>query len=39
MAETTADVVVHKLGLDAACRTADVVLLPHTAFHRTLAAA
>lgn len=35
MAETTADVVVRKLGIEAACRTADVVLLPHTAFHRS----
>ena len=39
MAETTADVVVGKLGIDAPCRTAETVLLPHTAFHRELEAA
>jgi glycerol-3-phosphate dehydrogenase len=39
MAETTADVVVRKLGIEAPCRTAEVVLLPHTAFHRDRAAA
>lgn len=39
MAETTVDVVVRKLGLDAPCRTADTVLLPHTAFHREFEAA
>ncbi len=33
MAETTADVVARKLGIDAPCRTRDVVLLPHHAFH------
>jgi glycerol-3-phosphate dehydrogenase len=31
MAELCADVVCRKLGLDAPCRTRDVVLLPHTA--------
>jgi glycerol-3-phosphate dehydrogenase len=31
MAEVSADVVCRKLGLDAACRTRDTVLLPHTA--------
>jgi glycerol-3-phosphate dehydrogenase len=39
MAEATADVVAHKLGIDAPCRTRDVVLLPHYAFHRAPAAA
>jgi len=34
MAEVTANVVVKKLGLDARCRTRDVVLLPHTAYYR-----
>jgi glycerol-3-phosphate dehydrogenase len=38
MAETTADVVARKLGIDAPCRTREVVLLPHTAFHRARAA-
>lgn len=33
MAETTADVVVKKLGLDEPCRTREVVLLPHTAYY------
>lgn len=33
MAETTADVVVRKLGLDIPCRTREVVLLPHTAYY------
>ena len=32
MAEVCADVVVHKLGIDATCRTRDTVLLPHTAY-------
>ena len=39
MAETAADVVVRKLGLEAPCRTAETVLLPHTAFHRAAEAA
>ncbi len=34
MAEVTANVVVRKLGLDAPCRTREVVLLPHTAYYR-----
>jgi len=34
MAEVTADVVVRKLGIDAPCRTREVVLLPHTAYYR-----
>ena len=34
MAEVTADVVVRKLGLEAPCRTREVVLLPHTAYYR-----
>jgi glycerol-3-phosphate dehydrogenase len=38
MAELTADVVAHKLGVDAPCRTRDTVLLPHTAFHHARAA-
>jgi glycerol-3-phosphate dehydrogenase len=38
MAELAADVVVGKLGLDAPCRTADTVLLPHTALRRSRAA-
>ena len=33
MAETTADVVCAKLGLDCPCATADYVLLPHTAWY------
>jgi glycerol-3-phosphate dehydrogenase len=33
MAETTADVVCRKLGVDAPCRTRDTVLLPHTAYY------
>lgn len=32
MAEVCAGVVVHKLGIDAPCRTRDTVLLPHTAY-------
>jgi glycerol-3-phosphate dehydrogenase len=32
MAEVCADVVVHKLGIDAPCRTRDTVLLPHAAY-------
>lgn len=39
MAELTADVVCRKLGIDAPCRTAETVLLPHTAFHRVPVAA
>ena len=34
MAEVTADVVARKLGIDAPCRTHEVVLLPHTAYYR-----
>jgi glycerol-3-phosphate dehydrogenase len=33
MAETAADVVCAKLGLDRTCRTGEVVLLPHTAWY------
>lgn len=33
MAETTANVICAKLGLDAPCRTRDTVLLPHTAYY------
>ncbi len=33
MAEATADVVCAKLGLDAPCRTREVVLLPHGAYY------
>ncbi len=33
MAEATADVVCRKLGVDAPCRTREVVLLPHTAYY------
>jgi len=33
MAETTANVVSGKLGIDAPCRTRDTVLLPHTAYY------
>jgi glycerol-3-phosphate dehydrogenase len=32
MAEATADLVCAKLGIDAACRTGEVVLAPHTAY-------
>jgi len=32
MAEATANVVCQKLGVDAPCRTRDVVTLPHTAY-------
>ena len=39
MAELTADVVCRKLGIDVPCRTAETVLLPHTAFHRAPVAA
>ena len=38
MAETTADVVARKLGVETPCATRDTVLLPHTAFHRALVA-
>ncbi len=34
MAEAAADVVCRKLGVHAACRTRDVLLLPHTAYYR-----
>jgi len=33
MAETGADVVCAKLGIDAACRTAQTVLAPHGAYY------
>jgi glycerol-3-phosphate dehydrogenase len=33
MAQLCADVVCRKLGIEAACRTRDTVLLPHTAFY------
>jgi len=33
MAETAADVVCAKLGLDATCRTAETVLAPHAAYY------
>ncbi len=39
MAELTADVVCRKLGIETPCRTAETVLLPHTAFHRVPVAA
>lgn len=38
MAELAGDVITAKLGLDRPCRTADTVLLAHTAFHRAQAA-
>ncbi|HTX09165.1 MAG TPA: FAD-dependent oxidoreductase [Solirubrobacteraceae bacterium] len=38
MAELCADVVCRKLGIDEPCRTADTVLLPHTAFYSAAAA-
>ena len=34
MAETAADVVCAKLGLEAACRTAETVLAPHAAYYQ-----
>jgi glycerol-3-phosphate dehydrogenase len=39
MAELAADVIVAKLGLEAPCRTAETVLLPHTAIGRVPEAA
>ena len=36
MAEAAADLTVAKLGLDAPCRTRDVVLPPHTAYYRRM---
>ncbi len=33
MAETAGNVVCQKLGIDAPCRTREVVLLPHTAYY------
>jgi glycerol-3-phosphate dehydrogenase len=39
MAELTANVVCGKLGVEAPCQTAESVLLPHAAFHRTPVAA
>ena len=39
MAEAAANVVARKLGVDAACRTREVVLLPHTAFYAPVVAA
>jgi len=38
MAEATADLVCAKLGVEAACRTRDSVLLPHTAYYTRRAA-
>ena len=38
MAEATADLVCGKLGVDAPCRTREVVLLPHTAYYTGRAA-
>ncbi|MGZ4223073.1 MAG: FAD-dependent oxidoreductase [Solirubrobacteraceae bacterium] len=38
MAELCADVVCRKLGIDEPCRTADTVLLPHTAYYTPVAA-
>ena len=38
MAELCADVVCRKLGVDEPCRTADTVLLPHTAYYTPVAA-
>jgi glycerol-3-phosphate dehydrogenase len=38
MAEATADLVCRKLGVDASCRTREVVLLPHTAYYTGRAA-
>lgn len=38
MAELCADLVCRKLGIDEPCRTAQTVLLPHTAFYTPLAA-
>ncbi len=39
MAEAAANVVARKLGVDAPCRTREVVLLPHTAFYAPVVAA
>ena len=33
MAEATADLVCRKLGVEARCRTREVVLAPHTAYY------
>jgi len=38
MAEATADLVCRKLGVDAPCRTRELVLLPHTAYYTGRAA-
>jgi glycerol-3-phosphate dehydrogenase len=38
MAELCADVVCRKLGIDEPCRTADTILLPHTAYYTPVAA-
>ena len=38
MAELCGDVVCRKLGVDEPCRTADTVLLPHTAYYTPVAA-
>jgi glycerol-3-phosphate dehydrogenase len=38
MAEATADLICRKLGVDAACRTREVVLEPHTAYYTGRAA-
>jgi glycerol-3-phosphate dehydrogenase len=39
MAETTADMVCRKLGVDAPCRTRETVLLPHDAYYTVVSAA
>jgi glycerol-3-phosphate dehydrogenase len=38
MAEATADLVCRKLGVEAPCRTREVVLAPHTAYYTGRAA-
>jgi hypothetical protein len=38
MAEATADLVCRKLGVQAACRTRDILLAPHTAYYTRRAA-
>jgi hypothetical protein len=39
MAEKTADVICAKVGVDAPCRTREVVLLPHDAWYGAATAA
>ena len=39
MAEATADLVCAKLGVEAPCRTREVILAPHTAYYTRRAAA